>query len=471
MLNKKTTQGQVLIVGHDNEYIASIIPTLNIAGFDITQSGSIHDAIDAINRNKIDIALIDPDISDGSFTDIIDASQSSHREINIIILSEFEAISGIADSYTTGCLHYLHKTGSPEELLFLVKQGINSRKTRAELNNLREEIAWKYSFDNFIGQSKQVRQVKSLAARVAETDVSILINGQAGTGKEHLAKAIHFHSQRRKSKFTSVDCSSIPNHLLESELFGHKAGAFDGAYDNHVGILKRSDGGTIYLSEIGDLSGSIQTKLLQVLEKSEILPIGSDEPYKINIRIIAATNENLPKLVTQGKFREDLYYRLNIMPLSLLPLCKRPDDIALLVEHFLREESKSGNLDKLTISIEAMEKLMAHSWPGNVRELLNTIKRATALSRDGHITTGDIMFISTERSANNIVKSIEISDSDDWTLEESLKQRIESTLYATDWNYTRTAAKLGIGRTTLWRKIRKYNITRGEENAKTTVTQ
>ena len=406
-------------------------------------------------------------MTDGTGLDILTEARRGHREIAVIILTSFGSISNAVEAMRRGASYYIAKPFKTDELLLQIEKGLEAKSMREELNNLREEIAWKYGFDSLIGTSAPMRQLKGLASRVATTDISILVTGESGTGKELLAKAIHYHSRRRKNKFIPIDCASIPENLLESEFFGHKKGSFTSAYSDQIGLFEQANGGTVFLDEVGDMPIMLQAKILRVLQESEIRPIGSTEPKKIDVRIIAATNADLPTLVKEGRFREDLYYRLNAMPLRIAPLRDRVDDISMLVEHFIKKENKKQAGSKISMSSEAMQKLIGFKWPGNVRELENTIKRAVALCQQDRITDSDIMFITTEPAQCNYVKRIEISDAGDWTLEESLCQRIEAALHATNWNYTRTAEKLGIGRTTLWRKIRKYNITRGEETAET----
>jgi transcriptional regulator with PAS, ATPase and Fis domain len=334
---------------------------------------------------------------------------------------------------------------------------------RQELTILREEIAWKYSFDSLVGISNSMNQLKNLAARVANNDIAILITGESGTGKELMAKAIHYHSERRKKKFVPIECSSIPENLLESEFFGHIKGSFTSAYSTRKGLFEMADEGTVFLDEVGDMSLNLQAKILRVLQESEIRPVGSASSKKIDVRIIAATNSNLAALVAEGKFREDLFYRLNVLPIIIPPLRERPDDISVLIDHFIKSENSQNTGEDVFISANAMEKLIAHKWPGNVRELENTIKRAIALSRKGTIRANDILFITSGKTQASRSDLYNLNDTESGTLEESLKQRIETTLYANNWNLTKTATKLGIGRTTLWRKIKKYDIRKSEE--------
>ena len=327
---------------------------------------------------------------------------------------------------------------------------------------MREEIAWKYGFDSLVGVSDSMTSLKGLASRVAGTDIAILITGESGTGKELLAKAIHYHSSRRRRRFIPIECTSIPENLLESELFGHTKGSFTSAHTDRKGLFEEGEGGTIFLDEVGDMPLTLQAKILRVLQESEIRPVGSSLSKKINVRIIAATNRDLSEMVKNGMFREDLFYRLNVLPMKISPLRERIDDIPFLADHFLKKENFDGG-EKITITSQALEKLMSHTWPGNVRELENTIKRALALSNSREIGDKDIIFIASQKLSTDYITRRVVSDIDSGTLEESLKKRIETMLYANNWNVTQTASKLGIGRTTLWRKIKKYNIRKKNE--------
>ena len=458
---------RILLVDDDIEFRTATELAIKNHDYDVISAGGVIDAIAHLKHNEIDLIVTDFKMTDGTGLDILTEARRGHREIAVIILTAFGSISNAVEAMRRGASYYIAKPFKTDELLLQIEKGLEAKSMREELNNLREEIAWKYGFDSLIGTSAPMRQLKGLASRVATTDISILVTGESGTGKELLAKAIHYHSRRRKNKFIPIDCASIPENLLESEFFGHKKGSFTSAYSDQIGLFEQANGGTVFLDEVGDMPIMLQAKILRVLQESEIRPIGSTEPKKIDVRIIAATNADLPTLVKEGRFREDLYYRLNAMPLRIAPLRDRVDDISMLVEHFIKKENKKQAGSKISMSSEAMQKLIGFKWPGNVRELENTIKRAVALCQQDRITDSDIMFITTEPAQCNYVKRIEISDAGDWTLEESLCQRIEAALHATNWNYTRTAEKLGIGRTTLWRKIRKYNITRGEETAET----
>ena len=405
------------------------------------------------------LILTDMRMPEISGLELLKKIQTISPQTLVVLLTAYGTIQNAVDAMRQGAYDYIAKPFKNEELLILVERALENKNMIEELTVLREEIAWKYGFDNLVGVSSAMEQLKHLAARVAATDIAVLITGDSGTGKEVLAKAIHYHSERRKRKFIAIECTSIPENLLESEFFGHIKGSFTSAYDTRKGLFEEADRGTVFLDEVGDMPLPLQAKILRVIQESEIRPVGSATSKKIDVRIIAATNRDLAAMVKEGSFREDLFYRLNVLPIKIPPLRDRIDDIPVLTEHFLRLESIKGEEGQpFKISIEAMEKMIAHHWPGNVRELENTIKRAIALSQNRRIQSRDIIFITPEQTTGQKDSEDIISDARGGTLEDSLRKRIESTLVANNWNFTKTANELGIGRTTLWRKIKKYDI-------------
>jgi len=456
----------VLLVDDDDAFRTAVEMLLKKNGYEVMTASGVSDATEIVKRSKLDLVITDLKMNDGTGLELLNKIKELRCGAAVIIETAFGTVKNAVEAMRQGAYDYITKPFKNEELLVLIDKALENKNIRDELNVLREEVAWKYSFDNLIGVSTAMRQMKSLAARVATTDISVLITGESGTGKELLARAIHHHSERRKKKFVPIDCTSIPADLLESELFGHIKGSFTSAYSTHRGLFEEADGGTVFLDEIGDMPLHLQSKILRVLQESEIRPVGSNSSKKIDVRILAATNKDLASMVKDGDFREDLFYRLNVMPINIPPLRERADDIAVLAEHFLRGEKARGGYANLSLSADAMEKLLTHRWPGNARELENTIKRAIALSGDGRLLADDIMFI-TSGLGWGIARGDEAREVnlEMGTLEDSLRRRIETTLSANDWNFTRTATKLGIGRTTLWRKVRKYNITKLDKSS------
>ncbi len=459
----KKEKPSILLVDDDFEFRKSVEIVLKKNNYEVIPASGLQSAIDILESRMIDLIITDLKMGDGTGMDLLAKAKEQYREVAVIILTAYGSIRNAVDAMRKGAYDYIAKPFRNDELLVLTEKALENRNIREELSALREEIAWKYGFDSLVGVSEAMKQLKLLANRVANSDIVVLLTGESGTGKELLAKAIHYHSHRRKHKFVPIECTSIPENLMESEFFGHVKGSFTSAHVTRKGLFEEADGGTAFLDEVGDMPLTLQAKILRVIQESEIRPVGSSTPRKIDIRIIAATNRDMAALVKNGEFREDLFYRLNVLPIYIPPLRHRIDDIPILVEHFINIENQKRTDKTISVSMEALEKLIAHKWPGNVRELENTIKRAAALCQSERIQAEDILFITSEKFTPQAIDLIPTGDTNSGTLEESLKQRIESVLYANNWNLTKTATKLGIGRTTLWRKIKKYNIRKNEE--------
>ena len=465
MNSNSNSAASILLVDDDRGFRQTIEVLLKKHGYRVRSAGGVEEASRILPEEKTELIITDLKMNDGSGLDILEKAKKNDPDIAVILLTAYSSVKSAVQAIKQGASDYIDKPFDNEEFLLIVEKTLENRNIREELNQLREKIAFRYGFDSLVGVSPQMENLKSLASRVASTDISVLITGESGTGKELLSKAVHFHSQRRKRKFVPVECTSIPENLLESEFFGHAKGSFTSAYSDRKGLFEEADGGTIFLDEIGDMPLTLQAKILRFLQESEIRPVGLSVSKKIDARVIAATNRNLAEMVKKGEFREDLFYRLNVLPIRIPPLRERIDDISVLTEHFIREENKKCAGRKISISTEAMEKLIGHSWPGNVRELENTIKRAMALCQDERIRAGDVIFITSERATLPVTNRISAVLEDTETLEDGQRKIIEQTLLEHDWNFTRTASKLGIGRTTLWRKIKKYKIKRKEEVA------
>jgi len=457
--NSRNKLPKILLVDDDLAFRKTVEITLRRNNYDVIPAIGVKDAANILREEKVELIITDLKMNDGTGLELLRRAKEVYPQIAVIILTAYGSIKNAVDAMRQGAYDYITKPFKDEELLILVERALENKNMVEELNVLREEIVWKYGFDSLVGISPAMEQLKHLANRVARTDIAVLITGDSGTGKEILSKAIHYHSERRKHKFVTIECTSIPENLLESEFFGHIKGSFTSAYNTRKGLFEEADLGTVFLDEVGDMPLPLQAKILRVIQESEIRPVGSATSKKVDVRIIAATNRNLGEMVKEGAFREDLFYRLNVLPIKIPPLKERIDDIPVLTEHFLRLENSKIEGTPMTITSEAMEKLLAHHWPGNVRELENTIKRAIALSQNRRIQERDIIFITPKQTSEKIYsRNLSVADADAGTLEDSLKQRIENTLCANNWNFTKTASQLGIGRTTLWRKIKKYNI-------------
>nr|MBN2278711.1 sigma-54-dependent Fis family transcriptional regulator [candidate division Zixibacteria bacterium] len=445
---------RILLVDNDADIRISVEKLLRQSDYEVISAGRCHEAIKIINSGGIDLIITDLHLPDGSGLDIITRAREYGRETAVIIQTRHGSIDEALETLKKGACHYLTKPAHDEELLHLIEKALEYRDIREELYSLREEVAWRHSFDSLIGVSRAMEQIKILAARVAATDLTVLITGEPGTGRELLARTIHYHSARRRRGFVAIDGTILSQYL--PDLIGISRTTADKVVPEPGDLINKAHGGTLFIDEIGELSMEFQNSLMDILRTSKEAD-GSPGP---NIRLLGSTARDLGVMVREGQFREDLYYRINTLPIKIPPLRERPEDIPVLVDHFLKSADDAG---RVAMTPEAMGKILHYDWPGNIRELENTIGRAIALCRNRQIEPDDIIFINsrttpeTARAGENRV-SIAAG-----TLEDSLKERIEATLSANNWNLTRTAVHLGIGRTTLWRKIRKYNIRKNKE--------
>ncbi len=443
----------LLIVDDDPIMSKTLLRLFEHHGYQVATALSAEEASRHMDSATFDLVLADLRLGGASGLDVLTACKRRQPETEVIIMTAYGTVETAVQAIQTGAFDYITKPFKNQELLFKVGRAIERIDLKNQVRYLRQEIAHKYSFDNIIGTSKTIADLKQVVSRIADMDITVLITGESGTGKELLARVIHHHSHRRNRPFVPINCSAIPENLLESELFGHVKGAFTSAVSNKRGLFEEADQGTIFLDEVVDLPYQTQAKLLRVLQEKEIRPVGGTVARNIDARVIAATNADLAARVRQGSFREDLYYRLNVMPMHIPPLRERPEDIPPLIDHFLRLIEREQGGPALTLAPEVMQLLLDHDWPGNIRELENTLKRASALSGGEQIRADDIIFIAPceRRSAATGVAA-------NRSLVEQQKLQILKTLEENDWNYSLTARQLGIGRTTLWRKVKKFNL-------------
>lgn len=429
--------------------------------FDTAVAHNIQEAISHLEIRVFDLVLTDLRLGTESGMEVLANVKQIHPETDVIIMTAYGSVESAVEAIQAGAADYITKPFKSAEIVFKVKRALDQINLRHTVRYLRQTVAQSFGYDNIIGTSKAIRDLKTVVDRIATTDIAVLISGESGTGKELFAKVIHQHSDRRKNAFVPINCSAIPENLLESELFGHSKGAFTGAYTTKKGLFEEADCGTIFLDEIGDMPFQLQAKLLRVLQEKELRPVGSNTAKTIDVRVIAASNTDLAGMVRDNRFREDLYYRLNVMPMQIPPLRDRPEDIPVLADYFLKNISCEYERPLMTISADALELLLKHIWPGNVRELENTLKRAAALSRRNQIQYEDIIFISPRETS--LTNQPAEPSRQTRSLQETQKLQILKSLEENDWNYSMTATQLGIGRTTLWRKIKKYNLTQPEK--------
>ena len=373
-----------------------------------------------------------------------------------IMMTAYGSIENAVEAMKAGAYHYVTKPVNLDELELVIGRALKSRQIEAENVNLHEQLDQKFGLENLIGQSPAMLQMFDIIRQVAPTRASVLITGETGTGKELVAHAVHNLSPRKAGPFVAVHAAALPTTLLESELFGHEKGAFTGAVERRAGRFEMADGGTIFLDEVGELEPAMQVKLLRVLEERRFERVGGNKTLEVDVRLVAATNRDLKKMVTEGKFRDDLFYRLSVVTVNLPPLRERRDDVPLLVTAFNRQYSQENNTPVREITQEAVNLLMAYDWPGNVRELRNAIEQMVVLARGDRLTVRDIP--AAIRSGADLTKISVVRPGVTMTVEEAERQLIIQALKETDGNRTKAADKIGMSRRTLHRKLKEYHL-------------
>lgn len=376
---------KILVVDDDENFLELVRIRLEISGYEVITAADGDEALEKTTQELPDLAIVDLRLGQTDGISLMGQLHAINPYLPIIILTAHGSIESAVDAVKKGAYNFLNKPFDPEELLLQVEKALENRRLVAEVRRLEGLLEDKYHFKNIIARSEKMRLILDLVARVAPTDSTIFISGESGTGKELIARAVHLASDRKDEPFVTVNCAAIPETLLESELFGYEKGAFTDAKKTHKGMFLRADTGTIFLDEIGDMPLAIQAKLLRVLQEKKVTPLGSGKPNDIDVRVITATNKNIKEMIKKGAFREDLYYRIHVVPIEIPPLRERKEDVPLLAERFLGEVSQRMKKDVKSISDMAMQKLMLYDWPGNVRELENTIEHAVAVTSENII--------------------------------------------------------------------------------------
>ncbi len=451
----KPSNIRILVVDDEPVIREGIARVLSKEGFLVKTVARGQAALDELSRNAFNLVLLDikmPDMDGMEVLKTITASEENNHLL-VIMITGYPEIETAVQSIKMGAFDYLSKPFTPEQLKATLHKAIEHKKLLMENPSLRRQMELKGGADPLIGKSRAMQKIFQTIEKVAPTDSTVLIYGPSGTGKELVARAIHQHSLRKDKEFVAVDCSALVETLLESELFGHVKGSFTGAVQTKHGFLELANGGTFLFDEISNLSLNIQAKLLRVIQEREFIKVGSEKRIKVDIRIIASTNQDLKQAIREGKFREDLYYRLSVVPLNLPSLKERREDIPLLVEYFLERFAKKSKKPIQGISSEAMELLLDYDWPGNVRELKHLIERIIILE-DGPIIQADNIpwFIHKHH------QDLPLSDEKIATLNELEKQYIRLILKKTKGNRSQASELLGINRKTLLEKIKKYDL-------------
>jgi DNA-binding NtrC family response regulator len=453
---------KILIIDDDPVILEIISEILKRNGYEVSVATSGASGIKKIDRDYYDLILTDLQMSDVGGMEILEFAVSRSPEMMCIILTGYGTIQSSVEAIKKGAFDYITKPITSDELLAVVEKALKFRRLEEENIQLKRELRQRYRYQNIVGTSPAINKIYDTIEKVSDTDGTVLISGASGTGKELIARAIHYLGSRGEKPLVVINCGAIPQELLESELFGHEKGAFTGAYKKRIGRFEMADGGTIFLDEIGEMSPALQVKLLRVLQEQQFERVGGTKTIQVDVRIIAATNRNLMSAIHKGKFREDLYYRLNVIPIKVPPLKQRKTDIPLLIDHFLKkfQRSKKGKIQGF--SPAAMEALLHYNWPGNVRELENVVQRLTILC-DNEVVSFEDLPDHIQQSNRSIPppeeKILDTSRTLDEAVEDFERRLILEALEKSNWIKSRAARLLSIKRTTLVEKIKKKKLT------------
>ncbi len=462
---------RILVVDDEMIVCESCKRILEEEGYEVETALSGKEAFDKMKVSPFDIVITDLKMPGIDGMEVLRTFRKEYPDLIIIMITGFSTVETAVEAMKLGAFDYIPKPFTPDEVSIVVKKAIEKKSLMAENIYLRQELQEKYGFHNIVGKSKKMQEIYRVIAKVATTDSTVLIYGQSGTGKELIARAIHFNSPRREKQFVPVDCAVLSENLLESELFGHVRGSFTGAVTTKPGLFEVADGGTVFLDEVGNISLSIQAKLLRVLQEREFTPVGGTKAKKVDIRLIAATNKDLEKMIKEETFREDLYYRLNIVPIYLPALRERQEDIPLLAVHFLKKYAEEMGKAIKGFTPEAMEKLMRYSWQGNVRELENVIER-TVVMIDDEMVRVEHLILPGQQEKEILENQIPMTSDELKEIKKQVREKaveeierafVLNALERHQWNVTKAAEEVGMLRPNFQALMRKYNLrARGE---------
>jgi DNA-binding NtrC family response regulator len=452
-----TESRTVLVVDDDPSFRRVVEYQLQEDGFRVLTAANASAALQRFHADRVDLVLTDVKMPESGGMELLARLRRLQPDLPIVMLTAHGTIESAVEAMKLGAFDYLTKPFTREQLRVILSKTFDVAALKQENRRLREVVAKRFSFTNMIAGSRAMHDVTDLASRVANTETTVLLYGESGTGKELLAKAIHFHSDRSHHPFVVVNCAAIPESLIESELFGHRRGSFTGAVSDRQGKFEAANKGTIFLDEIGELPLLMQVKILRVLQNREIDKVGESRPVKIDVRIIAATNRDLEKMVSDGGFRDDLYYRLAVVALRMPPLRERTDDIPPLVEHFVDTHTARLGRPRPTITRDVYSAFNLYTWPGNIRELENVVERALVLDRDGVLSLEDLPDRLRAREQGLGRLRIELPD-EGLSLETVECDLLKAALEKHDWNQTKAAAYLDITRSALLYRMQKFGL-------------
>lgn len=440
---------RVLVVDDEEKLRRVIELQLSSAGFEVEKAGSAEEALKLVDR--ADLVLTDLRLPGIDGLELLAAIRRQNLHAPVVVMTAFGTIENAVEAMKAGAVDFLLKPFSLDHLMAVINKAFEVRALRDENRQLREELGRRYEFDNIVGRSDAMQEIFATVMRVAPTRATVLLAGESGVGKDLIARAIHFHSPRRDRPFVKINCTSIPENLMESELFGYEKGAFTGAIGTKPGKFEQADTGTVFLDEIGDVPPSIQVKLLRILQEREFERLGSNKTRHIDVRVVAATNQDLRVALEQGTFREDLYYRLNVVPMNIPPLRERKQDIPFLAEHFIRKLAADSGSQVTCVTSAGLNKLMEYHWPGNVRELENAIERSLVMCTGTELDAADIKLDTARRQRP---AGVDYALPDGMTLDQYEQEIIRDALRRAEGNKSQTARLLGLTRNAL-----RYRLT------------
>ena len=457
---------KILVVDDEEIVLLSCERVLTEEGYEVQTRLSGKEALELLAGELFDLAIVDLKMPGMDGIELLRAMKRDYPHISVIMITGYSTIESAVEAMKAGAVDYLPKPFTPDQVTMVVKKALDARNLMLENLYLRNELQAKYRFENIIGSGKKMQEIYRLIAKVAPTHSTVLITGESGTGKELIARAVHFNSLRKDHPFVPVDCAVLSENLLESELFGHIKGSFTGAIVTKPGLFEVADGGTLFLDEIGNISLTTQSKLLRVIQEREFTPVGGTKLKKVDVRILAATNKDLQEKIKEGTFREDLFYRLNIVPIHLPPLRERPEDIPLLAQHFLEKYCRELSKKPKALSPAAVELLVRHPWPGNVRELENTMERVAVMTDEEVILPKHFPLPLQENPEGISFEVPKTSDElretkrhlRDKAVEDIERLFVLAALARNEWNVTRSAKDVGMLRPNFQALMRKHNI-------------
>lgn len=443
----------ILVVDDQDIARMPLIELLKEYGYKTVGAATVDEAIQKINEDVFDLVLTDLKMAGTrSGMDVLKAAKQTDPSMEVMVITGHGTVESAVEAMKLGAYDYIVKPPVTDELIMKVERALGRKRMTEEIERLQEQFNHEQNFDAIVAESDEMKKVLHLIAKVAESDSPVLIQGESGTGKELLARAIHA-SGRPNNSFVPINCSALPETLLESEVFGYMKGSFTGATINKKGLFEEAHHGTLFMDEIGDMPPALQVKLLRTLDSGEVRRIGSNKPVYVDVRLVAATNRDIEAMVQEGSFREELYYRLNVIPVLIPPLRERRADILPLVDYFLKFYGAEMGREVMKISPEARQAMVRHDWHGNVRELKNAIERAVVLAQYDTISLEDLPFSNRFQQSDILRKAA----NERWNLKELEKEHILNVLSECSGNHSQAADRLGIARNTLWRKLKFYN--------------